>query len=170
LDRCGTRQAEAGTIVTHPEQTPDRIAVDGTPADSTVLGDLWLPNRPESAAAARRFVTSIAMGWDVAHLVDTLQLLVSELIGNAVRHTLDPAQADPSMLRLLMTRQGQWLRTEVHDTCCGVPRLKHADEEEESGRGYFLVVTLADEVGSYPTPDGKAVWFRLLAWPSRLAA
>lgn len=156
--------------MTHPQQSPNRLYVEGSPSDAMILGDLWLPNRPESAAAARRFATSVTLGWDLAHLVDTIQLLLSELVGNATRHAADPAAPGTAMLRLLMLRQGDRLRAEVHDPCRRLPLLRHAAETDESGRGYFLVVTLADEVGTYPTGEGKAVWFSLIAWPNRLAA
>jgi anti-sigma regulatory factor (Ser/Thr protein kinase) len=167
-------------MVTHSEQNPNRLFLEGTreaagsrggrAGEVMLLGDLWLPNRPESAAAARRFAASVAVGWDLVHLVDTVQLLLSELVGNATRHAADPADPPGSRLRLLMLREGDRLRAEVHDPSRCLPRLRHAGENDESGRGYFLVVTLADEVGTYLTADGKAVWFSLPAWSGNLAA
>lgn len=156
--------------MTHSEQYSNRLSLDGKPCDEMLLGDLRLPNRPESAAAARRFAASIAVGWNLGHVIDTLELLLSELVGNAHRHAAEPADPAESMLRVVLFRHGERLRAEVHDPSRSLPRLKQAGEQDESGRGYFLVVMLADEVGSYPTPDGKAVWFSLSAWTDALAA
>ncbi|MGH3327225.1 MAG: ATP-binding protein [Streptomycetales bacterium] len=97
-------------------------------------------------------------------VLDDAELLVSELVTNAVLH----ANARPwQPVRVLLWRAGAALRVEVHDPDPTPPVLMSATEGDESGRGLLLVDTLADAWGVQARPDGKSVWFELAqAWPS----
>ncbi|MBX7554271.1 ATP-binding protein [Streptomyces sp. tea 10] len=107
-----------------------------------------------SAGRARRLVTAQLGDWAVTDLADTAELLVSELVTNALRHTRGPLRLN---LRL---RQGRLL-CEVEDTESGGPVRGVADADAEGGRGTELIDLLADAWGSRRTATGKSVWFEL---------
>jgi two-component sensor histidine kinase len=91
------------------------------------------------------------------HLDETATLLVSELVGNAVRH----ASTDGSRLELRLEAAGNWLRIEVSDCDPRPPQPRAPSGLEESGFGFVLVEALADKWGVRKTATGKAVWIEL---------
>ncbi|QKW34014.1 ATP-binding protein [Actinomadura sp. NAK00032] len=124
-----------------------------------LLGELRLPAERESVPRARRFSRSVTAASGIAHIRDDAEVLVSELVTNAVRH------ATGSALRLRLLRAGTRLRVEVHDQGGGVPRPRQVDLMEETGRGWFLVAVMADRHGTEHTTAGKSVWCEVRAWP-----
>lgn len=116
--------------------------------------DVQLPPSPESPRAARRFVEDILQGWGCGELLDTVTLLVSELVGNAVLHA--GSEVDLSV-RLLAGR----LRVDVVDRSTEVLQRRNAAEGDLSGRGSGLVELLATAWGVTGRPDGKSVWFEM---------
>ncbi|WP_410536361.1 ATP-binding protein [Streptomyces sp. KL2] len=133
-------------------------------ADTAGFGDpaaaeVRLPNRPESARTARRLVRSVLLTrWGLPEaLTEDTVLLVSELVGNAVRHT--GAQS----LGLRLRRQPGRIRVEVRDPSRGLPCLLPVHELDVSGRGLFLVDHLSDRWGVDLLPLGKTTWFELRA-------
>ncbi|MEW2355428.1 ATP-binding protein [Spirillospora sp. NPDC029432] len=125
------------------------------------LGELTLPAAHESVPRARAFVRTLTGARGVPHVRDDAEILVSELVTNAVRHA--PA-GDP--LRLVVLRRGTCLRIEVHDPSPVTPSLRRVDLLDETGRGWFLVAAIADRHGIDRTDSGKSVWCELMAWPS----
>lgn len=125
------------------------------------LGELTLPAERESVPRARRFGRSVTTAAGIGHVGDDAEVLVSELVTNAVRHAPIPGAA----LRLRLLRAGARLRIEVHDQSAAVPRPRPVDLMEETGRGWFLVAVMADRHGTDHTPSGKAVWCEVRAWP-----
>lgn len=125
----------------------------GNPIDAEVP----LPSRPESAATARRLAQVVVLRhWGLSpQLAEDAVLLVSELVGNAVRHT----GARVFGLRM-KTRRG-WIRVEVRDPSRGLPCLMPVAETDLSGRGLFLVDRLADRWGVDLLPRGKTTWFEM---------
>ncbi|MGW4671637.1 SpoIIE family protein phosphatase [Streptomyces sp. NPDC004324] len=109
-----------------------------------------LPNDPVVVAHARSLATAQLTGWGLGALVATTELIVSELVTNAVRHG-----AGPITLRLI---RHEVLVCEVTDTSDSVPRLRHARPTDEGGRGLFLVAQLASRRGTRTSPAGKTVW------------
>ena len=108
------------------------------------------------AAQARRFTRATLTSWGLTALTDVSELLVSELVTNALRHAGPPRQ-----LRLFRDRS---LTVEVADAAHQLPLLRQLDEnatEVESGRGMRLVNELAHRWGSRTTRHGKVVWFEL---------
>jgi PAS domain S-box-containing protein len=105
------------------------------------------------AAQARRFTRATLQEWGLGALADVTELLVSELVTNALRHAGPPRQ-----LRLFRDRS---LTVEVADAAHQVPLLRPIDEGVESGRGMRLVNELAHRWGSRATRHGKVVWFEL---------
>jgi DNA-binding NarL/FixJ family response regulator len=109
----------------------------------------------QSPRAARRFVTQALTGWDDGDLTDTVTLLVSELVTNAVIHAGSEVEV---MVRLTATAA----RIEVTDASAESIAPREAGANETSGRGLALVGTLARRWGVRPAPGGgKTVWFEV---------
>ncbi|MFI6979737.1 ATP-binding protein [Embleya sp. NPDC050154] len=86
--------------------------------------------------------------------VDTLELLLSELVTNAVKHSVRGHTVAVAILR----RENS-IRIAVVDNDPALPEPGDAvDLLDEHGRGLLLVDAMAEEWGSYPVPDGKVVW------------
>nr|WP_051941452.1 SpoIIE family protein phosphatase [Phaeacidiphilus oryzae] len=124
------------------------------------VGDWMLPAEPTSVAQARE----LACGWlreqGLGEAVDTVELLVSELVTNALRHGTGDIR-----LRMLWDRT---VACEVWDQGYAQPRRRRARATDEGGRGLQLVSLLAERWGSRRTPTGKIVWFEVPA-PERRA-
>jgi anti-sigma regulatory factor (Ser/Thr protein kinase) len=135
------------------EQALKALELYGNPVD----GDVRLPSRPESAACARRLAQIVLhRQWGLPPTItEDAILLVSELVGNAVRHT----GARAFVLR--MRRRRGWIRAEVRDPSRGLPCLMPVRELDVSGRGLFLVDKLADRWGVDLLPQGKTTWFEM---------
>jgi DNA-binding response OmpR family regulator len=111
----------------------------------------------QTPRAARRFVTQALSGWDddEGDLTDTVTLLVSELVTNAVLHAGTDVEV---MVRLTATAA----RIEVTDASAESIAPRDATTEEDSGRGLALVGTLAQRWGVRPAAGGgKTVWFEV---------
>jgi anti-sigma regulatory factor (Ser/Thr protein kinase) len=120
-------------------------------------GEVPLPSRPESAATARRLAQVVVLReWRLSpKFAEDTVLLVSELVGNAVRHT------GARVFGLRMRRRPGWARVEVRDPSRGLPCLIPVQPLDLSGRGLFLVDTLADRWGVDLLPRGKTTWFEM---------
>ncbi|CAM5245170.1 hypothetical protein SHIRM173S_01969 [Streptomyces hirsutus] len=125
--------------------------VQGLPADS--VGDWALPREPRSVGRAREYARTQLLAWDLEPLVDTTELLVSELVTNALRYGEGEIR-----LRLLLDRT---LVCEVWDAGLVQPRRRRARDTDEGGRGLGFVGLLSAAWGSRRTPRGKTVWFDL---------
>ncbi|WP_436978088.1 SpoIIE family protein phosphatase [Streptomyces sp. enrichment culture] len=142
---------------TTPEDRRDDVALlmarlNGVAAEDTAL---WrLAAAPEEAGRARRLVRDQLRRWGLAALVDTAELLVSEVVTNAVRH----ARTGPVRLRLVRCDA---LLCEVADDGHELPVLLNARESDEAGRGLSVVSRLAAGWGTSRTDRGKTVWFEL---------
>ncbi|TPQ21578.1 serine/threonine protein phosphatase [Streptomyces sporangiiformans] len=110
---------------------------------------------PEDAAPgrARRLARRALSRWGLEELSDSVELLVSEVVTNAVRYT-----SRPVTLRLLRT---DVLRCEVGDDVPQLPRLRQARATDEGGRGLYLVNKMARRWGATRLSTGKVVWFEL---------
>ncbi|WP_051860041.1 MULTISPECIES: SpoIIE family protein phosphatase [Streptomyces] len=102
-------------------------------------------------ATARVLVRDRLQGWGLDEdTVEATELIVSELVTNAVRYG-----APPLRLRLLLDSA---LTCEVHDGSTSSPHLRHARTVDEGGRGLFIVSRLASHWGARHGPDGKVLW------------
>ncbi len=111
---------------------------------------------PEPGASYEaRVVTRLALDhWGLDGLTDTLTLVVSELVTNAVTHA-------GSAVRLELERVAEGVRVSVSDGSAEVPEHRRATPREEHGRGVHLVDVLATRWGTDPLPGGKRVWAEL---------
>ncbi|MFD3645869.1 SpoIIE family protein phosphatase [Streptomyces cyaneofuscatus] len=136
----GTRSAGAALL----------LARTGTVSDHRVA--TWdLAQERTTPATARLLVRDRLQGWGLDEdTVDATELIVSELVTNAVRYGTPPLR-----LRLLLDTS---LTCEVHDGSTASPHLRHARTVDEGGRGLFIVSRLAAHWGARHGPDGKVLW------------
>jgi CheY-like chemotaxis protein len=138
---------------------PDVLAgaglLDAALAALTDRVDAGFPGEPRSVAGARAFARRTLEGWREPDLADTVALLLSELVTNAVVH----AESAPNVaIHLLPDR----VHVEVSDEDPTPVTAREATPDAESGRGLALVEALAERWGQVELPDGKVVWFDLL--------
>ncbi|XQE81432.1 ATP-binding protein [Streptomyces microflavus] len=116
---------------------------------------------PAEVGRARRWARSRLVGSGIGDdepLAETLILLISELVTNAVVHT-----GCPAVLRMLFggagaSGAGGTVRVEVADASDCPPRPRHAEGDDTNGRGLELVDGLADRWGWQPEGAGKQIW------------
>ncbi|MBK5305608.1 MAG: ATP-binding protein [Frankiaceae bacterium] len=114
-----------------------------------------LPSDLTAAGAARAETRRVLPGWRLGALLDPVLLVVSELVGNAVRHGRPPFD-------MRLRKAGEGVRVDVHDEEPAEPTLKEAGPDAESGRGLLLVNAVASESGvDQIEGDGKVVWARV---------
>ncbi|MCX2185418.1 serine/threonine-protein phosphatase [Streptomyces sp. SKN60] len=139
-----------------PGDRDDDIALLAARFDGIAPSDVayWFLE-PEDAAPgrARRLARRALARWDLEDLTDSVELLISEVVTNAVRYAERPVT-----LRLLRT---DVLRCEVGDDSPQLPRQRRARDTDEGGRGLFLVNRLARRWGATRLSGGKVVWFEL---------
>ncbi|MCZ7416756.1 MULTISPECIES: ATP-binding SpoIIE family protein phosphatase [unclassified Streptomyces] len=139
-----------------PGDRDDDIALLAARFDGIAPSDvaLWeLEPRPETAGQARRLARRALEAWGMEELTDSVELLVSEVVTNAVRYAERPVT-----LRLLRTDA---LRCEVGDDVPELPRLRQARATDEGGRGLYLVNRIARRWGATRLSTGKLVWFEV---------
>ncbi|WP_336320908.1 ATP-binding protein [Streptomyces lavendofoliae] len=114
---------------------------------------------PAEVGRARRWARSRLAGSGIGEdepLAETLVLLISELVTNAVVHT-----GCPAVLRMLFgagAAEAGTVRVEVTDSSARPPRPRHADGDDTDGRGLELVDGLADRWGWQREGAGKSIW------------
>ncbi|MEU0008721.1 SpoIIE family protein phosphatase [Streptomyces sp. NPDC006314] len=118
--------------------TPDRVASWEVPAD------------PRAVHEARDKAASQVAAWGLEDVAFTTELIVSELVTNAITHACGPIS-----LRLVHERA---LICEVSDTSNTSPHMRRAHSTDEGGRGLFLVAQVAQRWGTRYTASGKTIW------------
>ncbi|MFI8091045.1 sodium/proline symporter PutP [Streptomyces sp. NPDC086080] len=159
-----------GDVLAVPGRTLEetgRIAVDtlltGPPPDDAALllartrvlspdkVVSWdLARDPAAVGDARNAAVRQLSEWGLDNLAFTTELIVSELVTNAIRHA-----SGPVALRLIRDRT---LVCEVSDGSGTSPRPRHARTTDEGGRGLMIVAQLAHRWGTRHTPSGKVIW------------
>ncbi|MEU9143581.1 SpoIIE family protein phosphatase [Streptomyces sp. NPDC048349] len=117
---------------------PDRVAQWDVPSDPSAVG------------AVRNAASGKLDEWGLGELGFATELILSELVTNALRHGRAPVR-----VRLL---HDHTLTCEVWDASSTAPHLRYAATTDEGGRGLFLVAQLSDHWGTRYTPDGKVIW------------
>jgi anti-sigma regulatory factor (Ser/Thr protein kinase) len=112
-----------------------------------------------SVGAARRFVSGLLDDYDV-DVRDTVVLLVSELVSNAVEH--GGPHGPTSTVGVEVDARADRVRVEVTDAGTGEPVVGNGSVHRPSGRGVLLVESIADRWGCNRLPVGKTVWFEVV--------
>ncbi|MEU0007866.1 SpoIIE family protein phosphatase [Streptomyces sp. NPDC006314] len=136
-----------------PNRPSDDVAL--IVARTRVLGadrvaEWKVPSDPAAVSEVRASVTRQLDDWGLDELAFTTELVLSELVTNAIRYARGPIG-----VRLLRDRT---LICEVSDGSTTSPHLRYAANTDEGGRGLFLVAQLAERWGTRYTPNGKIIW------------
>ncbi|MFH8376576.1 SpoIIE family protein phosphatase [Streptomyces cyaneofuscatus] len=145
------------------DRAVSELVPDATTADDTALllartrqldegqvAEWELPAEAMTVGRARELATRQLGAWGLEELSFATELVVSELVTNAVRYG-----GGPLRLRLIRDRT---LLCEVADTAHTSPHLRHSAEDDEGGRGLFIVAQLVQRWGTRYTPAGKTIW------------
>jgi hypothetical protein len=133
-----------------------------------LLSHIELRALPASAGSARLVTKSVLHGWRLGGLAETAELLVSEIVTNAVRASTPSGHrqrefgqaARPPLLRLWLTSDGRSVLIQVWDSDHHHPVRKDPAPDAEDGRGLVLIETLSAQWGWYALDEqgGKIVW------------
>ena len=152
-------------ITALPVSPPQLLPVPSAWWETPAVTSRPLNPVPEECRNARQFVRELLTCWGLSHLSDDAELIIAELVGNAVRHGLRAtpqirrAGASPSALRLCLLRRVGEVMLAVTDPSDDVPRPKAPSDSGESGRGLQIVGALSYVWGWSPIEgSGKAVW------------
>ncbi|MEH0548875.1 SpoIIE family protein phosphatase [Streptomyces sp. B21-105] len=157
-------------VVAHAGRTPEQMCqavmdalLPNAPRDDVALlvartrlldGDrtaLWqVESDPAAVSGVRACVSGLLHAWGLDEEAFTLELILSELVTNAIRYATGPIT-----VRVIRDRT---LICEVSDGSSVSPHLRRAAGMDEGGRGLFLVAQFADRWGTRYTPEGKVIW------------
>ncbi|MET9677734.1 SpoIIE family protein phosphatase [Streptomyces sp. NPDC006482] len=136
-----------------PEHPSDDIAlvVARTRAVGSARTATWdVASEPSAVGRVRAAVARTLSEWGLEEESFTTELILSELVTNAIRYA-----AEPVRVRLIRDRA---LICEVSDGSSTAPHLRRAATTDEGGRGLFLVAQFAGRWGTRYTADGKVIW------------
>nr|WP_253266424.1 SpoIIE family protein phosphatase [Streptomyces sp. 6-11-2] len=154
----------------HPDRPPEqtcRAVLDALPPDHAIddiallvartrvldpdlVADWDVPADPAAVSRVRADVARQLKDWGLEAASFTTELVLSELVTNAIRYGSAPIH-----VRLLRDRK---LISEVSDGSSTSPHLRYAATTDEGGRGLFLVARYAERWGTRYTPTGKVIW------------
>lgn len=129
------------------------IVADTRVLDADHIAEWDIPSDPVAVGEVRAAVTRQLAAWGLDELVFSAELILSELVTNALRYGTGPIQ-----VRVLRDHS---LICEVFDGSSTSPRLRYAAGTDEGGRGLFLVAQLAERWGTRYTLAGKVIWAEL---------
>jgi anti-sigma regulatory factor (Ser/Thr protein kinase) len=124
------------------------------PMPASQVANWDIPADPALVAAVRKQVVGQVETWGHTDAVFTAELVVSELVTNAIRYGERP-------IRLRLIHDAATLICEVSDTGHTAPHLRRARIYDEGGRGLLLVAQLTQRWGTRHTADGKTIWAEL---------
>ncbi|MGW0374177.1 SpoIIE family protein phosphatase [Streptomyces coeruleorubidus] len=136
-----------------PQRPADDVAllVARTRAlDASQVATWAVPDDPSAVAQTRKDVVAQLESWGLSDAVFVTELVVSELVTNAIRHAQPPIQ-----LRLI---HDNTLICEVSDGGNTAPHLRRARTYDEGGRGLLLVAQLTGRWGTRQGAWGKTIW------------
>ncbi|MEV0229288.1 ATP-binding protein [Nonomuraea sp. NPDC050786] len=138
-----------------PEAARD-LLVPGPSASATFV----LPPSPASVHSARSFTTGALSGWGLGELIENMELVVSELATNALRHGLRLEEAHRTCpVHMSLVRRGPLVTCAFTDPGASVPVLRYPGPLDTGGLGLHIVESLSHRWGwSALAPHGKIVW------------
>ncbi|WP_371583269.1 SpoIIE family protein phosphatase [Streptomyces sp. NBC_01314] len=128
--------------------------------DGDHVATLDLPSDPAVISEARAFASDQLAAWGLDEMAFTTELVVSELVTNAIRYGKSPVR-----LRMILEST---VTCEVSDASGTTPHLRRARAFDEGGRGLLLVAQLTERWGTRHHREGKVIWAEQLI-PSALA-
>ncbi len=163
----GTGAVSAGRSGAHLASTAEHSSGVGTAVQSSwpLRTHLPLHALATAPACARGHVRTVAHEWGLSDLADTAELLVSELVTNAIHASQRSTKAGIPVVQLWMTSEQRTIVIYVWDASDEMPVRRDAMPDDESGRGLMLVATLGKDWGAYKRDRGKVVWVMLAADP-----
>ncbi|MDT0307546.1 SpoIIE family protein phosphatase [Streptomyces sp. DSM 44917] len=148
---CDTLAADLLPADQPPDDDAALLVVRPRPLAPRDIAAWPLPEDPRAAREARGRVREQLAAWELGEeLTMTTELIVSELVGNVIRHASGP-------LGLRLLRSGS-LICEVSDGSLTTPHIRHPSLTDEGGRGLHLVAALAHRWGTRHTEHGKTIW------------
>lgn len=113
--------------------------------------DFYLPCDPRTVGGMRAMLRRLAHAWAFASVLDTVELVASELVTNALVHSQDHAWFSLAL-------DDRVVRLTTVDASKQKPEPRIAGPGDESGRGLALVQALCFRFGVEHLDDGKRVW------------
>ncbi len=163
LDRLRRKLAEPATslearcdavletmLTTHPVDDVALLVARTCALHAEQVALMEISDDPAVVADARRWATRQLAAWGLAEMSHVTELVVSELVTNAMRHGTPPIQ-----LRLI---KNDALICEVADSSSTSPHLRRARSLDEGGRGLLLVAQLTQRWGTRHGREGKTIW------------
>ncbi len=152
-------------ITALPASPPQLLPVPSAWWETPAVTSRPLNPVAEECRNARQFVRELLTCWGLSYLSDDAELIIAELVGNAVRHgmraapQLRRAGSSHSVLRLCLLRRVGEVMLAVTDPSDDAPKPKAPSDSGESGRGLQIVGALSYVWGWSPIEgSGKAVW------------
>ncbi|MER6605774.1 ATP-binding protein [Streptomyces sp. NPDC000927] len=133
------------------------MAVTASLADSRQYLEKYPPTKA-SATQARHDASLVLLTWHLEPLIESAELIVTELVANAIQHGEGP-------IEFSITRIEDGVKLAVADRSPNSPDPRPADPLDEGGRGILLVEALATSWGCQEKRNGKQVWAELLSSP-----
>ena len=137
----------------------------GRSADPVRQSELVLGAWPGAVPCARLHAKAVLHEWELADLVETVELVVSELVTNAVRASEELAAALPTLptVQLWLSGDHERVLVQVWDGSNRMPQKRDPDPAAVSGRGLHLVEAVSESCGTYRLEggNGKIVWARI---------
>jgi anti-sigma regulatory factor (Ser/Thr protein kinase) len=137
------------------------LLADSVSAPVQPTATCTLSSSPESVKIGRDFTRATLRDWGMTALTDLAELVVSELVTNALRHGLPAARklGDQQYVRLRLLAQSPFVMCMVTDPERAIPVLREADTAAESGRGLTVVEACCVRWGWHLLDEGgKVVW------------
>jgi anti-sigma regulatory factor (Ser/Thr protein kinase) len=150
-----------GTVPTLPNRSAIWEMAQNPSPEWPLVSNLKLRPTPTSVPSARKHARAVTVRWGVQALTDDVELVVSELVTNAVEAALKTWQASkvsPLPVRLWLASDLEAVLVQVWDSSPEMPVRRNAGIDDERGRGLMLVGHLCRAWGTYPKGPGKVVW------------
>ncbi|MFG2868250.1 SpoIIE family protein phosphatase [Streptomyces sp. NPDC048338] len=143
----------ASLLVPAPDDDIALLVADTRRLPADRIAEWTVPSDPAEVSRIRNEGAAQLAAWDLEDIAFSAELILSELVTNAIRYG-----AEPIKVRLLRDAQ---LICEISDGSSTSPHLRYAATTDEGGRGLFLVAQFAERWGTRYTERGKVIWAEL---------
>ncbi|MFI8288705.1 SpoIIE family protein phosphatase [Streptomyces sp. NPDC085614] len=143
----------ASLLVPAPDDDIALLVADTRRLPADRIAEWTVPSDPAEVSRIRNEGAAQLAAWDLEDIAFSAELILSELVTNAIRYG-----AEPIKVRLLRDEQ---LICEISDGSSTSPHLRYAATTDEGGRGLFLVAQFAERWGTRYTERGKVIWAEL---------